>query len=87
MVVVGRAREGPAAAPPARGVEALEVACAVGDVAGRKGGEWGLEARRACGAGRRGDGIGSGGYSAGGGKWKWERARVWEVYPLQQGGD
>lgn len=61
----------------------VEVACAVGDVAGRKGGEWGLEARHVCGAGPQsafsGDGGGKGGGEAGGAKW--ERARVWEVYP------
>lgn len=63
-------------------LEPLEVACAVGDVAGREGSEWGLDARRVCGAGPRGNGGGVGGVyrSAGGGKW--ERARVWEVYPL-----
>eukprot|EP00752_Nemacystus_decipiens_P007667 g6855.t1 len=62
------------------GLEPLEIACAVGDVAEWKGAEWGLEARRVCGAGPRDDG----GSSSGGGG-KWQRARVWEVYPLQQG--
>lgn len=64
----------------------LEVACAVGDVAGRKGGEWGLEARHVCGAGPRGsfEGGGDGGGEAG--STRWERARVWEVYPPQRGG-
>ncbi|CAM9966540.1 unnamed protein product [Ectocarpus sp. 12 AP-2014] len=53
-------------------LEPLEVACAVGDVANR-GDDWGLEAVHVCGAGPRGDG-------------EWQRARVWEVYPLQRGG-
>eukprot|EP00903_Cladosiphon_okamuranus_P013992 g13012.t1 len=68
-------------------LEPLEAACAVGDVAWWKGDEWGLEARRVCGAGPReysSGGEGGGGGGAGGGKW--ERARVWEVYPVQQGG-
>lgn len=60
----------------------LGAACAVGDVAGREGSEWGLEARRVCGAGPR-DGGGGGPFADGG---KWERARVWEVYPLEQEG-
>ncbi|CAM9891475.1 unnamed protein product [Ectocarpus fasciculatus] len=54
-------------------LEPLEVACAVGDVAANKGDDWGLEAVHVCGAGPRGDG-------------EWQRARVWEVYPLQRGG-
>lgn len=53
-------------------LEPLEVACAVGDVANR-GDDWGLEAVHVCGAGPRGDG-------------EWQRAHVWEVYPLQRGG-
>lgn len=69
-----------------REVEALEVACAVGDIASRTPDAWGLRGEHVCGAGPGGEvvGAGGGGGAPGGGKWK--RARVWSVGRYRRSG-
>ncbi|CAN0445031.1 unnamed protein product, partial [Laminaria digitata] len=67
--------------------EALEVACAVGDVAARSADAWGLRSEHVCGAGPDGEAGGGGGQGRGrpreGGKW--QRARVWSVGRYRRG--